>query len=226
MPRIQFRPVIFSVLAVTALAGGCAYDGGDMGDPLLRKSQWFSFVGGDDIRASCQAGGPDRVRLVYNANYTDQVRIYETDSATRQVSVHAIGDGNLRGVALDDLLAPWRGKTDKVQLDGPAHADLMGKIAAAGGFGPARIGLDLPSRGYYWVAASCRSGHFAVTGWTYPSLEFSAIGFDAPLFALDKTGVPVAKPKDIPYDPVWESKARRGEVISFTLKIGQDGLVR
>ena len=31
-----------------------------MGDPLTRKFHWFSYVAGDDIRATCRPGDPDR----------------------------------------------------------------------------------------------------------------------------------------------------------------------
>src|SRR5690606_21540976 len=45
--------------------------------PIVRSFNWFSYVAGDDIRARCGVDGRDRVRLVYNAIYSEQVRTYE-----------------------------------------------------------------------------------------------------------------------------------------------------
>src|SRR5713226_5686745 len=45
--------------------------------PLTRSLNWFTFVGADDIREACRPGGRNRIRLVYNALWEEQVRIYE-----------------------------------------------------------------------------------------------------------------------------------------------------
>src|SRR5947207_5833773 len=46
-------------------------------EPIVRTFNWFSYVGGDDIRSACVPGGRDRVRLVYNALWEEQVRVYD-----------------------------------------------------------------------------------------------------------------------------------------------------
>src|SRR5260370_39356006 len=45
--------------------------------PIVRTFNWFSYVGGDDIRSACVPGGRNRVRLVYNALWEEQVRVYD-----------------------------------------------------------------------------------------------------------------------------------------------------
>ena len=45
--------------------------------PIVRSFNWFAYVGGDDIRAACRPGGRNRVRLIYNALWEEQVRTYE-----------------------------------------------------------------------------------------------------------------------------------------------------
>ena len=45
--------------------------------PIVRSFNWFAFVGGDDIRANCGKDGRNRMRLIYNAIYSEQVRTYE-----------------------------------------------------------------------------------------------------------------------------------------------------
>lgn len=217
---------ISGVVVVGLALAGCTYAGGDMGDPLTRKFHWFSYVAGDDIRATCQVGTPDRFRLVYNGVYDQQLRLYEVDSIRRLLSVKVTAPGTAAQLSSDDPLAPWRATEGKVQLDAAAYATLVGDFAAAGMFGPPAIGRELPSRGYHWSAASCRDGQFRFTGWTYPDAGFEALPFAATLFAADPTGIAVAQPGPIPVDPQYEEKLRRGEVTSFSLKVGANGLVR
>ena len=45
--------------------------------PIIRSFHWFDYVGGDDIRQACGKDGRNRLRLVYNAIYDEQVRAYE-----------------------------------------------------------------------------------------------------------------------------------------------------
>lgn len=217
----------FLVLAAALLPAACAYTGDDLGNPLVRKAQWFSAVAGDDIRQVCQPGAPDRFRLTYNGQYARQVRVYDVDSASRTltatVSKHNEG---LLTVTLDDPLAPWRAEKVTTPLGQKQYGDLLAALTEAGQFGPPAVGLELPSGGYYWVGAFCRDGRYGVTGWLYPSPQFSALRFPALLFGLDMTGIPVAEPAPVSRDLDREQSERRGEVTTFTLKIGENGLVR
>ncbi|MBR9972425.1 hypothetical protein [Magnetospirillum sulfuroxidans] len=217
---------ISGVVMVGLTLAGCTYGGGDMADPLTRKFHWFSYVAGDDIRATCQAGTPDRFRLVYNGVYDQQLRLYEVDSVRRLLSVKVTAPGNASRLSGDDLLAPWRAVEGSVPLEPAAYAQLVDDFTAAGLFGPPAIGRELPSRGYHWSAASCKDGRFRFTGWTYPDAGFEALPFAVTLFAVDPTGVAVARPGPIAVDPQYEEKLRRGEVTSFSLKVGADGMVR
>ena len=210
----------------TVLLAGCAYQGGDMGDPLNRKVGWFSYVGGDDIRAQCQPGTPDRFRLVYNGVYERQLRMYELDSLRHVLSVKVTRPGNVARLSSDDLLAPWRAVDQKVQLDASSYDKLVADMDKAGMFGPPAVGRELPSHGYHWSAAACKGGQFHFTGWVWPDAGFETLPFAADLFGLDPTGIAVAQPGPIPFDPQYDAKARRGEVSEFKLKVGRDGLVR
>jgi hypothetical protein len=223
MKQLLFT-MTFAIATTTVLAG-CAYRGGDIGDPGVRKFSWFSFVGGDDIRTHCQAGMPDRFRLVYTGIYDDQLRIYEWDSLRRLVSVKVVGGGNMLAISGDDLLGPWRATAEKVQLDDKTY-DLLGRaLEADGAFGPPAVGLELPSRGYHWSAATCLRGHFTMTGWRYPSESFERLQVAGLLFALDPTGIAVKPPGPVPHDVIWEDKRKKNQAVDFTLKIGRDGLV-
>lgn len=219
------RRIFLGLVSVLALAG-CSYGGGDMGDPVTRKFHWFSYVAGDDIRATCQMGTPDRFRLVYNGIYDQQLRLYDLDSVRRVLTVKVTAPGNAAHLSGDDLLAPWRATEGKVALGEAAYTGLVGDFAAAGLFGPPAVGRELPSRGYHWTAASCKDGQFRFTGWAYPDTDLDALAFVAPLFAADPTGIAVVRPAPIPFDPQYEDKLRRGEVTVFSLKVGAHGMVR
>jgi len=214
------------LLVGLSLASGCTFKGGDIGDPIHRKFHWFSFVAGDDIAASCQSGLPDRVRLVYNAVWGEQVRIYEWDSVRRLLGIRVFGAGDLRGATLSDPVAGWRSSDTTVQLDEAASARLVAALAEDGGFGPPSVGLDLPSRSYHWSAATCRQGRFTFTGWKYPSAAFDGLRFPALLFGHDPDRASVRPAGPIPVDVMWEYDRNRGAAVDFTLKVGVAGMAR
>ncbi|MGE5547210.1 MAG: hypothetical protein ACM33T_09950 [Solirubrobacterales bacterium] len=203
---------------------GCAYQGGDIGNPLTRKFHWFSFIEGEDIRASCAPGTPDRYRVVYNGIYDEQLRIYELDGL-RRVLVANVTHPGVEPLTAPDILEPWRAATSRRQLDAAAYESLVAAFAASGMFEPPPVGLELPARSYFWTAAMCKDGRYAFTAWKAPSPAFDRLSFPARLFELDDTGVAVNAPKPVPFDPMWEQKARRNEVPNFTLKVGRNGLV-
>jgi hypothetical protein len=214
-----------AALMLSALAA-CSYRGGDIGDPLVRKTQWFSFVGGDDIRTTCAAGTPDRFRLVYNAIYDEQIRIYELDSLRHLLVIRVVGQGAADRISLQDPAGPWRAQEEKVQLDQPTYDRLVASFSQGGMFSPPPVGLELPSRSYYWVAAICRNGAYGLTAWKYPSAAFDAMGFDKNLFALDPSAVRPKQAGPIPFDLEWEDKAKRLEVPVFSFKVTERGLLR
>lgn len=213
------------VLAASALAA-CTYRGGDIGDPVLRKIHWFSIVEGEDIRASCSPGTPDRYRLVYNGIYNEQLRIYEFDSIQRNLRVNVVDDVDVSTIDPADLKGPWRADRAEAALDEPTYDSLVAAFEQSGMFAPPPVGLELPARSYFWTAAWCRSGQYGFTAWKHPSPAFDAIAFDDILLALDRTNVPMAIAKPVPFDPQWEDRRRRNEVTDFTLKVSQNGLVR
>jgi hypothetical protein len=182
------------LLALLAV-GACAYHGDQIGNPFVRRFQWFSYVGGDDIRAACAAGAADRYRLVYNGFWEEQVRIYELGlSGPLELDQRTLDGLDLSDVSSDDLAAPWRGQTARATL-GPAQYDqLIAAFRASGLFEPPPIGLLLPSDGFYWTAVGCRQGRFYYNAWLYPSDRFAGLVFPRLLLAFDRTGVPFNSP--------------------------------
>jgi hypothetical protein len=220
-----FLSRITAVILTACAVASCTYQGGDIGNPLNRKAYWFSFVEGDDIRATCSEGSPDRYRLVYNGIYDEQLRIYELDEVRRILVIRVVQQGKAAELSSGDLLAPWRAQEAKVQLDQPTYDRLVASFEQSGMFAAPPAGLELPSRAYWWSAATCKDQRYRLTAWRHPSAAFDRLSFAETLFALDPTGVPVNQAKEVPFDPLWENKARRLEVPVFSLRVTKNGLL-
>jgi len=214
------------VILLSASVTGCMYKGDGIDNPATRKGTWFSFLAGDDIKARCQANAPDQVRVVYNGQWREQVRIYELGlSAPRQLDQRVIGSGSLTSVTTDDLLAPWRGATASATLPAEMYDWLMGTFAASGAFGPPAVGLQVPSDGYYWTAASCHHGSYHFTAWLYPQEPFQKLAFPTALAGIDATKVPFNLPHPMDAGEMVSESQRRAEKERWYIKVGTNGLV-
>jgi hypothetical protein len=213
------------------LLGACAGIGG--GDnPIFRSFGWFRFLDAGDLRQSCSAGRADRYRLVYNAVWGEQVRIYEITAAEPPAGAAAgallatrvLFPENLNDIDPTDPLRLYRGKNAAVAL-GPSDLAALRRLLSDSGFdGPPPIGATLPSDGFYWVVAACENGVFHYNAYDYPSPRFAAISFDRWLFAHDRSGVPVAAPHPSAPRPTNRSQLEEAGYSTFDLVVGADGL--
>jgi len=204
-------------LALLALAlPGCSYSGGDIGDPILRKVSWFSFLDGEDLRRSCAAGAPDRYRLAYNADYQQQVRVYELVGDS--LSQLALDEPNL-AISLDlaDPLGSLKNRQTVVRLGPEQRAALLNSFERSGMFQPPPVGLELPSDRFYWTAAACHRGRFYFNAWLYPERWQE---FDRVLIEFDRTGVPFNPPQRQPKLAYNTDDPK----LAFNLRVGPDGL--
>lgn len=228
--RLAFRLGLCALLVALA---GCAYREGGIGSPITRKFQYFSYLGGDDLRRDCTVAAPARYRLVYNANYNEQVRAYDLrrnpGGGATLVSQVFGGGGNLAaGFNPLDPTGPWRGSSAQIQLDEEGYLQLIRAIEASGFGEPAPAGLTLPSWGFYWAVAACANGRFHYNAWLYPSGRFDRIQFDKLLFSRDGTGVAVNPPRrQNEAEHRLASGADRNDptVSTFDVKVGENGLV-
>jgi hypothetical protein len=224
----------FAVLAAVVALTGCAYREGGVGSPITRKFQYFSYLGGDDIRDGCVAGAPARYRLVYNGVYDEQIRGYELRraapgaGATLETQVFG-GGGNLAaGFNPLDPTGPWRGTSKNVQLDENSYLALIRAIEASGFGEPSPKGLSLPSWGFYWAVSACAGGRFHYNAWLHPGDRFDRIQFDKILFRVDGTNVAVNSPRRLnAAEHRLASGADRNDptISTFEVKVGENGLV-
>lgn len=216
------------IVLVLLVLAGCQTN------PLVRSLTWFRTLDGDDIRASCAAGGPDWYRFVYNADYEEQVRTYDLRRAGEggaELVVTVSRAPNLVDIRLDDPLGPWRPAVTPVKVSG---APLEALIAAADRdlARPAPVGQNLPSYGYYWVMVACRDGAVTWKAWLHPMAGFADLAAPERLFALDPVAIPVRQPREVGIGPeggiVPRGRSTRDErravLRTFNITVGANGL--
>lgn len=223
-------------LAFCALAGlaGCQYTGG-VGEPVARKFSWFSYAAGDDIKASCTADSPARYRLVYNANWNEQVRAYDLRRSVIGggggiLATHIFGGygGNVRAFSLSNPSEPWQGPANEVSLDEQQYLALIRAVEASGFGEPAPQGLRLQSWDFYWLVSACANGQFHFNAWKYPSDRYNRIAFDKLLFAADGTGARVNPPRKMDSSEQYflynSPQIAKYNGYSFEMVVGANGL--
>jgi hypothetical protein len=202
--------------------------------PIVRSFNWFAYVGGDDIRANCGKDGRNRMRLIYNAIYSEQVRTYELflqPDGTTGLGIDVLADqGVVSNLLMNnggDALKPWSMKHGERILNVAETRDLLGLFQASAAFGPPRDGMRLPDVDFWWTVASCRDGVWAFQAYHYPTDGFANVKFAPKLFSLDAVPVPVNPPRKLvpaelrrdPNAPVNHMNANQ-----WTLTVGKDGL--
>jgi hypothetical protein len=170
--------------------------------PVVGRLQWFSFIGGDDIRRQCAPGAPARYRFVYNAVYNEQVRVYDVirtpagaDFGVRITSGQISLVGYVPGAA-----DPWNVRNRAGgTLDDAAYVALIRRLEADG-FGTATdTTTRFPSWDHYWLVTACADGRFHINGWRNGTPGFAALGFPELLYAKDTTEIAFPKPRPNPY---------------------------
>ena len=203
--------------------------------PIVRSFNWFSYVGGSDIREACNKEGRNRLRLTYNAIYSEQVRTYEVflqPDGTAGLNIGVLADqGVVSNLLLrdgGDVLKPWSMRRGERILRAEETRELLGLLQASSAFGPPREGLRLPDVDFWWTVASCRDGVWGFQAYHYPTDGFANVRFAQKLFSWDNVPVPVNPPRKlVPAElrrdlnaPVNHMKANQ-----WTLTVGKDGLL-
>lgn len=176
-----------AVMMLSACSLGPNGDGREVEAPIGRSFYWFRYIGGADIRDACAAGAPDRTRIVYNAVWGEQVRIY--DIAGQRMTARVLTDMsvglNLEISSTGDLLGPWKARRGERVLNAAELGRLDQALAASGGFGPPPAGRSLQSEEFWWSVASCRNGRWSYAAYDFQTDGFRRVRFAEPLFALD-----------------------------------------
>ncbi|MGD9878598.1 MAG: hypothetical protein AB7F22_06835 [Reyranella sp.] len=202
--------------------------------PIVRSFNWFSYVGGNDIREACGRDGRNRLRLIYNAIYDEQVRTYEVflqPDGTAGLDIGVLADQgsvtNLRIGDAGDVLGPWRMRRGQRLLTPAETRELLALMQASNAFGPPRDGLRLPDVDFWWTVASCRGGVWGFQAYHHPTDGFANVKFAAKLFSFDTVPVPVNPPRKLVPAELrrdWNAPPNHWKSNQWTLTVGKDGL--
>ncbi len=155
------------VLCALLLAGCSAR--GPVDSAVEQRIVWFSYVAGEDIRASCETGAPARLRFVNNADFNNEVRTIDVQERTGGATLTSrrFHGSGIVVLAASLLNQPTAGEK---WLRHQEFNDLKATAAADGALGPPRA-VTLRSHEYYAIAAACADGVFTVRGYGGKELE-------------------------------------------------------
>jgi hypothetical protein len=175
----------------------CRAGGGVPGNPIGIMLQWFSFLDGDGFRDQCNLADPDRYRLIFNARFEEQVRVYDVTRYGEEAifRARAVTPGLVLSAGRS-LSFRWR--ESKTRLSAAEFSQFHERLRESGIFEPTPVGLELFSPDFYWIVMSCEKGVFHFTAFARPSPAFQALTFPEFLFERDETGVAVNPPRNIP----------------------------
>ncbi|MGE0253787.1 MAG: hypothetical protein AB7N54_15255 [Alphaproteobacteria bacterium] len=185
--------------AVLVALGGCTYTG-EPTDPVERSLTWFSYVGGDDIRARCRPGTASEFRFVFNGSYERQIRAYDlvATKAGAELLARARGQaGQVKKLGINDPLGPWDMARDTVELgDNEAGRIVLAYRSDLERASPS-AGAHLDSKDFFWTVAGCSEGKFSLHAFAFPATDLEGLQFARLLAQYDRTGVPWEKPRRI-----------------------------
>ncbi len=213
---------MIAALAALATLGGCTAIG-DVRDPAVRRLTWFSYVSGDDMQ--CETG-LDRVRLIHNAIWDEDVRVVEaveTPGSGYRVTELRLRAPNWAAVAIDPAAPelPWRGEQRTGTWGAAEMARLDSALAADGAFAPLARPVELEGQGFFWTGTGCRNGARWFHAWAYPGAAYDALRFPAVLAPLTPSGEAFA-----PAHPVVQAYPNQNPEAprDFRMKAEADGV--
>lgn len=235
--RLALTAAALTVASVIAAPAWAQRPNASVDQPIVRSLNWFSYVAGDDIRAACQPGGRNRLRLVYNGIWEEQVRTYEILLQPDGTAGMTMGVLANQGLGADvssllfreasDVTNPWRMKRGERLLNAGETSELVGLLQASAAFGPPRDGLRLPDNDFWWTVASCRQGVWGFQAYHHPTDGFTGVKFAERLFGWDNVDVAVNRPRRL--EPAefrrdMSARAGRDRADRWMLVVGKDGL--
>lgn len=174
---------------VSAGLASCTYtQTSDVRNPLVRKASWFSYLNADDLRIACSAGDAEgRIRIVYNAEYYDEVRVFELEphAGYREFDLVSRVFGPLEvkniNVELNAPLGAFGGAEAVDLIDRDTYIAITDALQSDGFGTQQRDGLRLYSDDYYWVAIGCSSQNITLAAWMSGVDDLRALSFPAVL---------------------------------------------
>ena len=221
----RIAALVLATMAVACTSAGQGYQD----NPVARKLSWFSYIKGDDVRARCEPGMPDRFRFVYNGIYVEQVRTYDIEPSPlpnyMRMTVRVTEKANLAEIALDpskpDFMAPWRPKTAVIDLPAAEVERLKRALLSDGFFNRAPPARSISSIEFYWAVSACLDGQFKLNAYVWPSRPFDEAAFPKLLFGWDMTDVAINRPRKADTLDVYGTVEPNSVTNYFSLRFDQ-----
>jgi hypothetical protein len=196
------RTAVGALLLLVVAVIACTTEGRFPNNPLSRNLQWFSYVGGDDIRSGCVAGASPRYRFIYNAVWDEQVRTYDLTRGApgtgATLEIHVVRDGtNVLQTGLFGSTATLGTTRVVSRIDEQAYLRLVRAVEASGFGAPARQNHRLPGWDFYWLVNACAEGRWHLNAWRRRDDGFNTLAFVQELFALDRSGIAINLPREV-----------------------------
>ncbi len=189
-----------SLLVVAALlATSCTIDAGD--GVIGRRLTWFNYVSGVEFRRVCATSPVERYRVVFNGEFTVQVRTYDIAADAEGALVYG---RVFRGSIMSDRAFPSAiegllGREGQIRLSQEGFAEFRRSLDQSGPYHGAAP-VYLRSDSYFWVVLSCVDGAFRARAFTGPRDVLEALPFRDVLLANDPTGVPMRVQRTVEAD--------------------------
>lgn len=191
-------PKLAGLVLLSLLVAGCI---GPNDGLIGGRLSWFQYVSGHDMARSCAQSSLERYRLIFNAEYTKQVRTYDILQNGPRARLNArVFRGSLTvDASFSSAVQGLIGRDGAVELTGPDYAAFKRAITSVDPY-LADEPVFLRSDSYYWVVLQCDAGKVVARAFTGPSAVLEGLAFRRFLLARDPTGVPVRVQRAVPAD--------------------------
>lgn len=192
-PRAAPVAIFLAILVSACVAPNDGLVGG--------RLTWFGYVSGDDMRRSCAQSTLERYRVVFNAEYTKQVRTYDILQNGKGATLRGkVFRGSLTvDAAFSSAVQGLIGRSGERPLDATAFVAFKRAVATAKPY-LADDPVFLRSDSYYWVVLHCDRGRIIARAFTGPAEHLENLAFRRFLLDRDPTGVPVRVQRPVPAD--------------------------
>lgn len=222
--RRRMQPLIQIVaLAAVTVVSACS-TAGSIDNPVSRKLTWFSYLNGDDVRAACRAGAGDRLRLVYNADWEEQVRVYNLSAEggapiLEEQILTPLTFGGGGGRTLMDAIS---GEKHSTAIGTTGAGEIWQAVLRSGALEPTPKGTDLLSDHHYWVAVGCYQGAVFFNAWQYPKPHWDRVLFVDAVRRHEASRMPWPKISPNHFDHRTESDRFQRYPV-FRMTVGEHG---
>ncbi|WP_207461905.1 hypothetical protein [Azospirillum sp. SYSU D00513] len=176
--RTRSHLVLGAWLAAAPALAGCASTVPE-GTAAPQRLSWLGYLNGEDLRAVCTKGSAERYRLVFNADYNQNIRTFDVtgdpDMSGARVEARVIQATDIARVHQTDPLAPEHARVEKARMTAQQFALFALRLYESGAFEPMPTNQQTSADGVYWLATGCRGGNWFFNVYPFPNDSFADV---------------------------------------------------